>query len=244
MKRVFACVALGLILLLPVTGCVDPRRFPSPQGQRVGDDPVVGIDAGGSMAWVISTQSGVVLVDAGWDPEALSLKEEIGDRQVHAILLTHGHFDHTGALRVFPHAQVIVGPGESPLVRGEEAEQGWMANFASLMAPDGFTPDRLTEFVDGEVLDVDGAAIRALHVPGHTVGSAMYIYGDVLFTGDTVVGRGDEVNEIPRGTYTDYDRVRNSVRKVMGFPFERIADGHVGIHENARVQVQAFVDVE
>jgi glyoxylase-like metal-dependent hydrolase (beta-lactamase superfamily II) len=240
--RVSAVLVFGLLLVVGAAGCIDPSRFPSAQADRVGDDHIAGLDANGSMAWVIATDTGVVLIDAGWDEEAVALKEEIGDRTVHAILLTHGHFDHTAGVRQFSDTAVVAGPGEAALVRGEAAEQGWMASLSGAMAPAPFSPETLTEFGDGDVLEIDGASIRAIHTPGHTNGSAMYIYDDVLFTGDTIVGRGDEVNEIPSGTYTDYESVRDSVQKAMAHPFERIADGHVGIHEDARSQIQAFLD--
>ncbi len=69
----------------------------------------------------------------------------------------------------------------------------------------------------------------------------MYIVDGVLFTGDTIVGRGDAVSEIPPGTYTNYGAVGQSLAKAMDHEFDRIADGHVGIHEDARQQVQAFL---
>jgi len=245
-KKLVVSVALGGGLVMALLGATlfDAGRIPMAQASRVGDAQIAGINAGGSMAWVIATETGVVLVDAGWDSHAVALKEEIGDRQVHAILVTHGHFDHTAAVRAFPNTPVIVGPGESALVKGEAAELGWMAAMSGVMAPDPFSPAALREFHDGELLEIDGVSIRALHTPGHTIGSAMYIYDDVLFTGDAIVGRGDKVNEIPKGTYTDYGIVRDSVQKVMEFPFERVADGHVGLHENARSQVQAFLNAD
>jgi len=246
MNRTNIAVALGggLVLVLLAGAIFDIGRVPMPHQSRAGDGGIVGVDAGMSMAWVITTETGVVLVDAGWDAAAEALKQEVGDRKVHAILLTHAHFDHTAAVRMFPDARVIVGPGESQLLAGGEAELGWMAGMSTMMAPEAYVPADLTEFSHGELLAIDGVSVRALHVPGHTHGSAMYIYEDVLFTGDTIVGRGGTMNRIPRGTYTDYDIVRDSVRGVMEFPFERVADGHVGLHENARTQVQAFLDAE
>jgi glyoxylase-like metal-dependent hydrolase (beta-lactamase superfamily II) len=246
MKRKLIVAAFTGFVLLLVGGIVmDAHRFPMPQATRVGDDQIAGIEAGGSMAWVLATKTGVVLVDAGWDLEATALKKEVAGRKVHAILITHGHFDHVAALPAFPDARVIVGPGESALVQGKAAELGWMSGMVSaMMAPAPFVPSTITEFRNGEVLEIDGASIRALHTPGHTHGSAMYIYKDVVFTGDTVVGRGDAVNEMPSGSYTNYDIVRAGLRKVMDYPFERVADGHVGLHKNARQQVQAFLNAD
>ncbi len=231
-----------VMLVMTLNGCFI-SQMPSPQADRIDATDFVGVDAGGSFAWIIPTKTGVVLVDAGWDDEGEVLKKEIAGRTVHAILVTHGHFDHTGGLRLFSDAKVYVGPGEGPLLRGEAEAGGWMARMStSMMAPDPYTPPILKEFKDGDTLEIDGESFKAIHVLGHTQGSAMYLWKDVLFTGDTIVGRGGHVNRIPAPTYDDYDAARSNVAKVLAYSFNRIADGHVGLHTNALEQVKAYIE--
>ena len=195
------------------------------------------------MVWVIPTQTGVVLVDAGMDTDAVAVKAEIGDRKVHAILVTHGHFDHIAALSLFPEALVYVGPGERPLVRSEASSGRFVPDLVGkIMKQQPYTPPQLQEFTDGQVLDIDGESFQAVHVKGHTVGGAIYIWNNVLFSGDMIVGRGDKVNEIPRLFYTDYDAVRSNIAKALDYEFDRMADGHTGLHENVRVQVETYVN--
>ena len=236
-------IVVGTLLILTI-GLMAPMmsRMPSPQADRIDGNNIVGIDAGGSFSWVIPTKTGVVLVDAGWDHDGKALKAEIGDRKVHAILITHGHFDHTGALALFPNATVYIGPDEAPLLKGEAEAGGWMAKMSTaMMNPPSYSPAHLQEFKDGDVIEIDGEKFQTIHTYGHTKGSAMYIWNDVLFTGDTIVGRGGYVNEIPEPTYDDYDAVRSNVAKVLAFPFNRIADGHVGLHDNAYEQVKNYI---
>jgi len=230
-----------MFIILGLTGCF-LSKIPSPQADRIDGENFVGVDAGGSFAWVIPTKTGVVLVDAGWDEEGEALKKEIAGRKVHAILITHAHFDHLGGLPLFPDAIVYIGPGEGPLIKGEVEPGGWMARMStSMMAPDPYTPPILKELTDGQTLEIDGESFTTIHVYGHTQGSAMYIWQDVLFTGDTIVGRGDYVDQIPAPTYDDYDAVRGNVAKVLNYSFDRIADGHVGLHKDAKKQVEAYV---
>ncbi|MBF0277706.1 MAG: MBL fold metallo-hydrolase [SAR324 cluster bacterium] len=218
-------------------------RMPSPQADRIDGNNIIGIDAGGSFTWFIPTKTGVVLVDSGWEEKGYALKKELADRQVHAIFITHGHFDHTGGLPLFPDVPVYIGPGEGPLVRGEIEAGGWMARITnSLVGHEPYSPPLLKELADGESIEIDGEIFQAIHVPGHTRGSTMYLWKDVLFTGDTIVGRGDHVNEIPEPTYDDYEAVHDNVSKVLEYTFERIADGHVGLHSNAYEQVVSYLE--
>ena len=113
---------------------------------------------------------------------------------------------------------------------------------AKMLNSPSYTPSHLKEIRDGEVLEIDGEQIQAIHVPGHTHGSTMYIWKDILFSGDTIVGRGGYVNEIPKPTYDDYHAVKTSVAKLISYKFNQIADGHVGFHENAYDQVKTYVD--
>ncbi len=232
-------IVLGLVMVMaPVVA-----RMPSPQADRVQDGPLVGLNAGGSFAWIIPSDSGVILVDAGWSEDAAEILAEVGDRKIMAVLLTHGHFDHTGGISAFPDVPVYLGPGEEPLLRRQVDPKGWMARMSTkMMAPPVPDPTTVIEFTDGQMLTVDGLAIRAIHTPGHTGGSAMYIWNDVLFSGDSIVGRGDYVNEIPKGTADNYDQIRPGVAKALNYPFTKMADGHVGLHKGIRAQVKEYVN--
>jgi glyoxylase-like metal-dependent hydrolase (beta-lactamase superfamily II) len=217
-------------------------RIPTPQADRIVGNGVVGIVEGGSIAWIIPTQTGVVLIDAGGSADSSKLKAEIGDRAVHAILLTHGHFDHTAGVRNYPETEIIAGPGESGLVSGKEEAGGWMARMSKpMMGEPDYAPPLLREFADGDVIMIDGANITAIHVPGHTKGGAAYLWGEVLFVGDTVVGRDGYVNELPKPLYDDYSQVPASVAKLEALNFEIIADGHVGLHASGNELLRAFL---
>jgi glyoxylase-like metal-dependent hydrolase (beta-lactamase superfamily II) len=112
-----------------------------------------------------------------------------------------------------------------------------------MMGGDVYKPTNLSEFDDGAVLEIDGIVIQAIHTPGHTVGSAMYIYDDILFAGDAIAGDSDKerVQELPRGTYSQHSDNHGSVERVMDYDFERIADGHVGLHDGARTWIAEFL---
>jgi len=233
----------GVVIVLAVLMAPIAARMPFAQAARVENGGLVGLDTGGSMAWVIPTASGVVLVDAGWNSTAAEILAEIGDRPVLAVLLTHAHFDHTGGLHAFPDAPVYLGPGEGALLSGDVEPGGWMARLSTkMMAASAPNPKTVIEIVDGQEISIDTITIRAIQTPGHTRGSVMYIWNTTLFSGDMIVGRGDKVNEIPKATSDNYDQIRSSVAKVLDYRFDDMADGHVGLHLGVRSQIETYVN--
>jgi len=134
-----------------------------------------------------------VLIDPGGDAELiLSL---IGERILRMILMTHGHYDHIGALATlkarFPAAAVMIHEAEREFLSNPSLNlSGWFGAGFSY----AHEPERL--LVDGaEIAMPDGSALRVLHTPGHTPGGLCFLWGDILFSGDTLffegVGRCD-----------------------------------------------------
>ena len=108
------------------------------------------------------------------------------------ILLTHGHFDHIGALCDLAEktgAKVYVHSGDSKML----TDNG--ANLSFLMG------DRIKPYEADVLLDdvkeipLGSTAIKVFHTPGHSAGSVSYLWGDNLFCGDLLfngsIGRYD-----------------------------------------------------
>lgn len=234
-------MALVVAVVAGILGSI-VGSFPSPQGALLKSGNLVGVDTGGAYAWLVPTgDNGVVIVDSGLDPEGTAIKAALHDRKVHAILLTHGHGDHVGGLAAFPDVPVYGGPGELPLIRGDVLPRGPLARvFAQLMPRP--TPDNVSEVADGQVLQFDDQSFEVLHVPGHTAGSTVYLWGDVAFTGDSLLGHGDAVAPAHRAFADDFDQNLSSLRRLLERDFDRIADGHAGVHEGVPPQLRALLE--
>jgi len=209
---------------------------------------LVGIhDGKQSYAWVLYTRSGALLIDTGGDAEGTRLLQELAARKlepkdVHTVLLTHGHPDHWAAAHLFPQARVRVGPGELAVMKGErklKSPVGRLLGSGLMERPP--LPTRLEELQDGQVLELDGEQLRVLHVPGHTPGSVMYLWRDILFTGDSLVGSPDGVKLAPSFFSEDVGGNRQSLKRLVDEPFTRIADGHTGVTGNARLRLRALL---
>jgi hydroxyacylglutathione hydrolase len=168
-----------------------------------------------------------LVVDPGEEEDRLlGAIDELGVK-VEAILLTHTHFDHIGA--VAPVAKATGAPVYCP-----ELEVPVLADIMAFVPWPGFGPyesyDADETVSGGERLELAGLEIDVLFTPGHSPGHVTYSvpHGAALFSGDVLfqgsVGRTD----LPGG---DWGTLLESIRGLVdGFPEETtVYPGHMGI---------------
>jgi hydroxyacylglutathione hydrolase len=168
-----------------------------------------------------------ILVDPGDDADRLLAAIDQLGASVEAILVTHCHFDHIGA--VAPLARATGAPVWCP-----EIEVPVLADIMSFVPWPGFGPyesyDADHAVKGGERLELAGFEIDVLFTPGHSPGHVTYSIADepALFSGDVLfkgsVGRTD----LPGG---DWGTLLESIRALVdGFPPETVVyPGHMGI---------------
>ena len=116
------------------------------------------------------------VIDPGAEPELILSAAEKLDCTVDKILLTHGHYDHTGA--VYAVHEETGAP-----VYMNALDAGTAVAFDSYT----FTPPEGTIFYkEGDEVKVGNLTFRVMETPGHTPGGVTLICGDALFTGDTL----------------------------------------------------------
>jgi glyoxylase-like metal-dependent hydrolase (beta-lactamase superfamily II) len=175
------------------------------------------------------TDAGTALiVDPGEEADRLlSAVDELGIEKVEAILVTHTHFDHVGA--VAPVAQATGAPVYCP-----ELEREVLANIMDYVPWPGFGPFESYEadhtVAGGETLELAGMKIEVLFTPGHSPGHVTYAIRDerALFSGDVLfqgsVGRVD----LPGG---DWPTLLSSIQSLVDEfdPETVVYPGHMGI---------------
>ncbi len=243
MRRTFQTVATRILLialgLLLVAAGLLYSLVPKPSGDRLEASPTVtGIEAGGAYAWVIRTAHGAALVDCGLDPKAEAILAELRRQgltaaDVHTVVLTHAHRDHWAGCAVFGRAKIWIGAADLPYLKGEK---NFTAPLVRLFVRLGTAPPQpnCSPLETNAEVKADGLTLRSVATPGHTPGSTMYLWEDLLFTGDSLVAKGKGVGILPGLTSEDAAANRASLAPLLALPFTRIADGHTGLTVDAR----------
>jgi glyoxylase-like metal-dependent hydrolase (beta-lactamase superfamily II) len=99
----------------------------------------------------------------------------------------------------------------------------------------------MTELHGGEPLAFDGIHFTAVAAPGHTPGSLMYLHGPLLFTGDSLMRKGDGLTTVGWLFSEDPARNRAALPALLELPFETIADGHAGLARQADVRLKRLL---
>jgi glyoxylase-like metal-dependent hydrolase (beta-lactamase superfamily II) len=134
-------------------------------------------DGGGEIhAWVIGDDDEVIVIDPGAD--AAPVLDAVGDREVLAVICTHGHAEHiAAAVQVAERDEALVALHPKDRLLWREAH------------PDD---DAEIEMADGGIFEVADVQLEVMHAPGHTVGSVCLYCEElgVVFTGHALLATG------------------------------------------------------
>jgi glyoxylase-like metal-dependent hydrolase (beta-lactamase superfamily II) len=126
--------------------------------------------------WVIGDDEEVIVIDPGSDPAAVL--NVVGDREVLAVICTHGHADHVAAaLEVAERDEAAVALHRKDKLLWRESHPGDHADI---------------EMEDGGIFEVADVQLEVIHAPGHTLGSVC-LYCEqlgVVFTGHVLLAGG------------------------------------------------------
>ncbi len=184
--------------------------------------------------WVIAAEKGgeCIIVDPGMTDISAEIElivSEEGLKPV-AALLTHGHLDHTFSIKPLADGYDIptyIHSEDRRFIADPAGIHG--AQFVEQLKGMSFSEPRKVEALkDGSQLDFLGLTIRAIHAPGHTRGSLMYlINGEVLISGDVLFQGSIGRTDLPTGSASD---MRNTLtKKVLTLDDEiRVLPGHYG----------------
>jgi hydroxyacylglutathione hydrolase len=166
-----------------------------------------------------STQ--VLVVDPG--DEADRILAAIGSRNVAAILLTHAHRDHIGAVN-----EVAAASGAPVYLHPADAHM--------------LGPVRVGRWLtDGATIAFNDATVHVVHTPGHTPGQCCFLVGGLALVGDTIFDGGPGRSWCP----DDFRTTLQTLRSVLAWPDDTLCyPGHGPAFKlgKTRSRIAAFVD--
>lgn len=172
----------------------------------------------GTNTYLLGTGHNRLLLDTGegnpiWKTTLQKvLKDE--NARIEKVILTHWHHDHIGGIE---DVKDVAG-SDVPIFKNQrETSVG-------------------TNFEDGEIFKVEGAKIRALHSPGHTVDHMCFILEDedAMFTGDNVLGHGTAVFE-------DLAAYMSSLHRMETQFNGRAYPSHGEVIEDGREKIRGYI---
>ena len=139
-----------------------------------------------------------VVIDPGYEPETILSEVKKLGKEIAAILLTHGHFDHVGGVKTL----------------AAETDCKVYLNEADLSMPPQMTAGLLyytNTYGEGDFVEAAGLAFKVLHTPGHTPGSVCLLCENALFSGDTLCWGSCGRTDLPGGSWAT---IRTSLKRL------------------------------
>ena len=149
-------------------------------------------------AWIIGDDEEVIVIDPGRDPAVVL--GAVGDREVVAVICTHGHSDHVAA------ALEVAEADEAPVALHPRDRLLWRDAY-----PKG---DAEIEMADGGIFEVADVQLEVIHAPGHTPGSVCLYCEDLgaVFTGHTLTAGGPVPHD---GEFPDFARQLTAIGEYL-----------------------------
>jgi len=173
-----------------------------------------------------SEDAPLIIIDPGADPDRIL--DAVAGRPVAGVLLTHGHFDHTGA------ADEVADETSSYLYMSAPELAISPQMIADIEERYGIeVPKPRIDFQinDGDVLDLAGLRVEVMLTPGHTPGSVGYLISAPgsdqkhYFSGDTLFARDVGRTDLLGGNQADMERSIERIARELD-PATKVYPGH------------------
>lgn len=171
----------------------------------------------GANCYALKSEGKLCLIDPGDEAKNVIAMVENASETLEMVLLTHGHYDHTGAVKAlkekYPDLPVYIHEGDA---------QG----AGNTLCPLAGEVSNLNYLKDGMEFTLGSETIKVLETPGHSPGSVCFLVGEHLFTGDTLFAGSMGRVDFPGGSY---ETILKSLKKLSELPENiNVYPGHEG----------------
>jgi glyoxylase-like metal-dependent hydrolase (beta-lactamase superfamily II) len=148
-----------------------------------------------------------ILIDPGGDISKIRNKLKENNLEIEAILITHGHADHIGAVSFFK-SPVFIHEKDANFLKNSYLNLSELFYFPIVIniKPNIFEDNEKLQFKKSDL------TFKVIHTPGHTPGSSCFLINGILFSGDTLFKEGIGRVDLPAGSLQD---LGNSIKKKL-----------------------------
>lgn len=167
--------------------------------------------------YFIENEENVILIDPSSESQKIIKKLNQINKPLKAILLTHAHYDHIGAL------DDIIEKYQVPVYMSKD-------EFDFLTDPDKNGSSKFTQYglskieshanplsLSEGLAEIEGFKFKVLHTPGHSPGSLSFVFNDFAVVGDTLFKNGIGRTDLYKGDYeTLIDSIKDKLFELEG----------------------------
>ena len=167
--------------------------------------------------YFIENEENVILIDPSSESQKIIKKLNQINKPLKAILLTHAHYDHIGAL------DDIIEKYQVPVYMSKD-------EFDFLTDPDKNGSSKFTQYGLSKIeshanplslsegsAEIEGFKFKVLHTPGHSPGSLSFVFNDFAVVGDTLFKNGIGRTDLYKGDYeTLIDSIKDKLFELEG----------------------------
>lgn len=171
--------------------------------------------------YLLIKEDKVIIIDPG--SEFNMIKNAVGDKEVLAVVLTHGHFDHINAVNDvinYYHCDFYVSSEDQRLIDNPSLSYQ-TSNFIK----------KAPILIENQTLEIDDFKFKVHKTPGHTKGSIILEIDHYLFTGDTLFKGSIGRTDFATGSNME---MQKSLKYILGFDNNFIV--HPGHGESSTIE--------
>lgn len=167
--------------------------------------------------YFIEDDNHLLLIDPSSESDRIIKKLNQMNKPLKAILLTHAHYDHIGALDdIINKYNVPVYMHDEEFDFLKDPEKNGAAKFKQYGMPQVISDAKPLSIKEGPTT-IEGFHFSVLHTPGHSPGSLSYVFKDFAVVGDTLFNNGIGRTDLYRGDFeTLVDSIKDKLFELDG----------------------------